>query len=178
MSVYTRTGDKGKTSFYQGKRISKANLRVDTYGSLDEANSAIGLSISKLRNLEVRKELVHIQNDLFEIGAGLANPGSKINEPYFLKRVGEFEKLIDNLTKKLPQLNSFILPGGGLTGSQLHLARTITRRAERKIVELSEKEEVNSAIIIFINRLSDLLFMYARFINYKEKKKENKWNSR
>src|SRR5258708_38860018 len=96
----------------------------------------------------------------------------------FKIKVKEFEKKIDNLTDKLPELKNFILPGGSLAGTKLHFARTVKKRAERRVVELSEKEKVTDGIVIYINRLSDLLFMYARFINYKQKKKENIWKSR
>lgn len=181
MSVYTRTGDKGKTSLYSGKRVSKGNLRIEAIGTVDELNSVIGVALaqvksSKLKVESLEKDLIRIQNDLFEIGAGLANPSSKIKN--LGKRAQEFEKEIDDLTAKLPELQNFILPGGSLAGSQLHLARTVTRRAERRIVELSEKEKVDEGIIIYVNRLSDLLFMIARFVNYKENKKETLWTSR
>lgn len=177
MSIYTRTGDKGKTSLYQGKRVSKGNLRIEAVGSVDELNSAIGVALSEVRSQksEVRKELERIQNDLFEIGGALANPGSKIK---LTKRVQEFENTIDKLENSLPPLSNFILPGGGRTGSCLHLSRTIARRAERRIIELFEKEGVESSIIVYMNRLSDLLFMFARFVNHKEKRKEILWKSR
>ena len=181
MSVYTRTGDHGKTSLYQGKRVSKANLRIEAIGTVDELNSAIGVALAQVSSikyqvLSIKKELIKAQNDLFDIGANLANPSSKVSN--LEKRAKEFEKEIDKLEKKLPELKNFILPGGSLEGSQLHFARTIARRAERRIVELSEKENVESSIIIYINRLSDLLFMIARFVNQKEKKKEAIWTSR
>lgn len=186
MSVYTRTGDKGKTSLYQGKRVSKSNLRIEVIGTVDELNSVVGVAIAEIndKGLKIKDELVRVQNDLFSIGANLANPSSKISS--LENRVQEFEKIIDDLTEKLPELNNFILPGGSLTGATLHLARTVARRAERRITELSEREThsagsgqgVQDSIIIYINRLSDFLFMTARFINYKEKKKEIKWISR
>lgn len=178
MSIYTRAGDKGKTHLYQGKIILKSSLRIEAIGSVDELNSAIGVSLADtkiLRYKEIKDELIRIQNDLFEIGAALANPSSKIK---LEGRVQGFEKIIDDLEKKLPQLKNFILPGGSLAGSQLHFARTVARRAERRIVELSEKESVENSIIVYMNRLSDLLFMFARFVNYKEKKKEQVWKSR
>lgn len=176
MSVYTRAGDKGKTRLYAGKVVSKANPRVEAYGSVDELNSSLGVVLSETRDNFFKKELLKIQNDLLEIGAALSNPNSRVQG--LSARVRDFEKIIDGLTVKLPQLENFILPGGGKTGSLLHLARTVARRAERRIVELSEKETVNSSIIIYMNRLSDLLFMFARFINHKEKKREIIWKSR
>ncbi len=175
MSVYTKTGDKGKTSLYGGKRVSKTNLRIEAIGNIDELNSTLGVVLSSLKEKNLKDELSRIQSDLFGIGALLANPSSSSKLD---KRGVEFEKIIDGLDKKLPELNNFILPGGGEAGSHLHLARTVARRAERRIVQLSEKENVQAEILIYMNRLSDLLFMFARFINYKEKKKERIWKSR
>src|SRR5436309_2039343 len=125
MSVYTKTGDKGKTSLYQGKRVSKADLRIEAIGNVDELNSILGIVLSSLKEKILRKEISQIQSDLFELGALLASPNSSSNLD---KRAGEFEKLIDGLDKKLPELNNFILPGGGTSGSNLHLARTVARR--------------------------------------------------
>lgn len=177
MSVYTRAGDKGKTHLYQGKTISKASLRIDAVGTVDELNSVLGISISELRGKSsIKIELASIQNDLFEIGASLANPSNKVQK--LNGRVKQFEKIIDKLENDLPPLSNFILPGGGRAGSLLHFARTVSRRAERKIVKLSEQEKVQLEIIIYMNRLSDLLFMFARLVNYKEKRKEVQWKSR
>ena len=181
MSVYTRFGDKGKTSLYAGKTVSKASLRVNTYGTLDELNSYLGVILSKTKDKKLKKSLNEVQNDLFEIGAALASE-STVKHKFLSKdlkeRVLGFEKEIDSLTKKLPELENFILPGGGVTGASLHFARTLTRRVERRVVELSEKEKVLAEVIIYLNRLSDLLFTYARNINYKEKQKEIIWSKR
>ena len=139
----------------------------------------IGVVISNIKFpiSNVKKELIKIQSDLFEIGSALANPKAKgLN--YLEKRVKEFEKLIDYMTQKLPPLVNFILPGGGKAGSLLHLARAISRRVERKIVALNTKEKTDKNIIIYVNRLSDLLFTMARFANFKEKKKETIWPQR
>ncbi len=179
MSVYTRFGDKGKTSLYGGKTVSKGSLRIDAYGSLDELNSAIGVVLTEIQNPDIKKELLLIQNDLFAIGASLATSlENKKLEEYLRKRVKDFEKQIDSLSEKLPELMNFILPGGGKGGSLLHLTRTVCRRSERRVVELSEKESVSKETLIYINRLSDLLFTLARFINYKDKKKEIIWSTR
>ncbi len=181
MSVYTKFGDKGKTSLYGGKTVSKASLRVNTYGTLDELNSFLGVVSAGLKDKVIQKSIIRIQNDLFEIGATLAslskNKERKFNL-YLEERVMEFEKEIDSLTKKLPNLENFILPSGSKAGASLHYARTLARRSERRVVELSEKERINSQILVYLNRLSDLLFMYARQINKKDKKKEILWRSR
>ncbi|MDO8621054.1 MAG: cob(I)yrinic acid a,c-diamide adenosyltransferase [Candidatus Levybacteria bacterium] len=179
MPIYTRTGDKGYTSFFNGQRISKSDSRVDVYGTIDELNSAIGMAIAELirikdKGLSIKSELERIQNDLLDIGSALANPASKpLN--YLEKRVKEFEDFIDQMTKQMPILKNFILPGGGKTGALLHFARTVCRRAERNLVKLSENGKIDNNIIIYINRLSDLLFTMARFANFKEKKKEIIW---
>lgn len=180
VKIYTRTGDKGETSLFGGKRVSKASGRVDTYGTVDELNTILGIAVAFLRPSEklIKKELEHIQHDLFTIGATLASPGNKTNvsrSEKLEKRTTEFEQLIDELTGKLPELRNFILPGGGKAGSHLHLARTVCRRTERRIIALSKKEEVDNGIIMYFNRLSDLLFTMARFVNHKEKKKETMW---
>jgi len=179
MSIYTRFGDKGKTALFSGKTVSKGSLRIDAYGSIDELNSSIGVALTLIKDPKIKKELFLVQNDLFEIGAGLSRfTKSEKTKGYYQKRVNEFEKTIDALTKKLPKLSHFILPGGGKGGSHLHITRTICRRAERRVAQLSDKEKLNKEILIYINRLSDLLFTFARYINYKEKKKEIIWNNK
>lgn len=181
MSVYTRFGDKGKTSLYGGKTVSKASLRVDAYGTLDELNSFIGVVLVEAKDKVLKEKLIKIQKDLFEIGTSLASVSTNKNQnlsKYLNTRVLDFEKEIDSLTKKLPELENFILPSGSSLGSKLHYLRTISRRAERKTVSLAEKEKINEGILIYLNRFSDLIFMYARDINYKEKKKEIIWKSR
>ena len=157
---------------------------MDVYGTIDELNSAIGFALcAKTQALSMRKELIKIQNDLFEVGFTLANSKSKpLN--YLKKRVKEFENFIDQMAEQMPKLSNFILPGGGETGATLHLARVICRRAERVIVKLNSKHpstgsgQVDGNIIIYFNRLSDLLFTMARFVNFKEKKKEIIWSKR
>lgn len=181
MSIYTKFGDKGKTSLYGGKTVSKGSIRVEAYGNLDELNSFLGVVLFTLKDKNIKAELIKIQNDLFEIGSSIASTATNKHKElgvYLKKRVEEFEDSIDSLTVKLPNLENFILPGGSTAGSSLHFARTITRRAERRLVVLAEKEKILSEVLIYLNRLSDLLFTYARFINYKEKQKEIKWNTR
>jgi len=178
MPIYTKFGDKGKTALHTGKTVSKNSIRVEAYGNLDELNSFLGIIVSQIKDKKIKTELLKIQNDLFEIGACLAGPGEKqhlVLSKKLKKRVSEFEKTIDLLTEKLPRLKNFILPGGKV-GSLLHYARTIARRAERRTVALAEKEKVLSEVLVYLNRLSDLLFMFARAINYKEKQKETIWS--
>ena len=178
MAIYTRVGDKGKTFLLGGKRILKSDLRVEAYGVIDELNSLIGVVLSgKNLLLDIKKELINIQHDLLEIGSNLANPpAEKIT--YLRKRVKEFEIFIDQITEKLPKLNNFILPGGGEAGAALHLGRAVCRHLERKIVELNKKQSVDANIMVYFNRLSDLLFTMARFANFKERKKEIIWKKR
>ena len=180
MSVYTRFGDKGKTSLYGGKTVSKGDIRVEAYGNLDELNSFLGIILIHLKDKDTKEKIIKIQNDLFEIGSCVSSLSTSTHKDlglYLKKRVLEFEKEIDVLTKNLPELENFILPGGK-TGAYLHFARVIARRTERRIVSLAEKEKVLEEILIFLNRLSDLLFTYARDINYKENQKEIIWKKR
>ena len=179
MPIYTRTGDKGKTSLFDGTRVLKSDKRVETYGTIDELNSMIGLAIAEIKDIkckinDVSDELEKIQHDLLDIGSTLATP-HPMPVVGLENRPMEFEKLIDSMTSKIPELKAFILPGGTKAGSLLHIARTIARRAERQLVALMQKEKVDSNVITYINRLSDLLFTMARYVNYREKKKEVKW---
>lgn len=187
MPIYTRTGDKGKTSLFDGTRVLKSHPRVETYGTVDELNSTLGLVIAHLKantfaklsasSLQLKADLEKIQHDLFEIGSALAMP-HPLPVTGLVKRTKEFEKLIDEMTAKMPEIKFFILPGGGKAGSFLHVARTIARRAERQLVKVMQDEEIDQAIVIYLNRLSDLLFTMARFVNHLEKKKEIRWKKR
>ena len=141
MAIYTRKGDKGKTSLFDGTKTSKSNPRIEAVGSIDELNSLIGVCLLFAKEKKIKSELEKIQNDLFEIGGALAFPHKMPAETIY-KRAQEFEKLIDLFTKKMPVLSNFILPGGGKAGSYLHLARTVCRRSERKIWKLSIKKKV------------------------------------
>lgn len=165
--VYTRTGDGGQTALVGGERVSKSSLRVDAYGEVDELNSAIGLARARLNDAEVDETLSLIQNDLFTLGADLASPAGievpRIDES-FVKTLEDFS---DKFLKQLEPLKEFILPGGSESGATLHLARTIARRAERRTVALSETEELNDQAIVYLNRLSDLLFILARLVNHR-----------
>lgn len=174
MKIYTRTGDKGETSLLGGMRVPKNHNRVEACGTLDELNSSLGVSLSFLgeeKHATLKKELIKIQNDLIKISSALASPKlCKING--LDKRVAEFEKLIDSLTEHLPPLKTFILPGGGKAGALLHLSRAVARRAERGIVALPKGEYIDENILVYLNRLSDLLFVIARSANFKDKQKE------
>lgn len=165
--VYTRTGDQGQTSLVGGARVSKANVRVDAYGDVDELNCVIGLARDRTTDEEIDEVLGLIQNDLFTLGADLASP-SEIEVP----RIGEpftknLEELADRFLAELEPLKEFILPGGAEAGAVLHLARTVARRAERRAVALSETEQLNPETVVYLNRLSDLLFILARVVNHR-----------
>tara|TARA_Y100000590_G_scaffold30585_1_gene33925 strand:+ start:2169 stop:2735 length:567 start_codon:yes stop_codon:yes gene_type:complete len=169
--IYTRTGDKGTTLLGDGKRVDKNSLRVDAYGSVDESNAAIGLAILRTSS-KIKKLLQIVQNDLFDLGADLCVPDKKKIQKLRITndRIDYIEKKIDSFNKELAPLNSFVLPGGSESSIYLHIARTITRRAERKVVALSRKEKINPIAIVYLNRLSDLLFVIARYTNNKGKK--------
>jgi cob(I)alamin adenosyltransferase len=163
--VYTRTGDKGQTSLVGGKRVSKASARVEAYGDVDELNSALGIVRSEAQDDEIREIITEIQNDLFIIGADLASP-PEIKVPRMGKeRIRELEKIIDKFLGELEPLKEFILPSGQGGGPYLHLARAVSRRAERRIVKLVEEAEMNENVLAYVNRLSDLLFVMARIEN-------------
>lgn len=163
--VYTKTGDGGETSLVGGERVSKASLRVDSYGEVDELNSIIGLARAYLDDSEIDDALGLIQNDLFTLGADLASPAEiqvpRISDDF----ISTLEELSDRFLKELAPLKEFILPGGCEAGAALHLARTVARRSERRVVALASAEEVNPLAIVYLNRLSDLLFILARLAN-------------
>ena len=181
IKIYTKTGDRGQTSLFGGKRVWKNDQRVDTYGSLDELNSSIGLAISFNSNKKVKKVLENIQNDLLNIGSELANPerlraGERKVFTFGSGKVLNLEKLVDQYDSKLEPLRTFILPGGTKAAAFLHFSRATSRRVERALVSLNRKETINPHILEYINRLSDLLFVLARYLNKKGKQKELLWN--
>lgn len=169
LKIYTKTGDLGKTSLYGGKRVWKNDLAVEAYGEVDELNSAIGLIRAEKEN----KFLEEIQRDLLMIGSSLAGyPTSPpIRRVRWASKIKNLERRIDEIEERLPELKNFIFPSG-----LFHLARSVCRRAERRVVELSQKKEIDKSIIVYLNRLSDLLFEMARDENRKKGKKEVVWN--
>ena len=181
MKIYTKTGDGGETGLFGGERVSKNAIRIEAYGTIDELNAFIGLTIIEVSDKGVKDLLQKIQNWLFSIGADLATPDDektkKLNvfrtpEEYYLN----LEKEIDNYENKLEELRNFILPGGTRGAALLHICRTITRRAERMVVALNNTVKIGNNIIIFLNRLSDLFFVLARFDNAISGTPDIKWN--
>lgn len=179
VKIYTKTGDDGSTGLIGGMRVFKNAERLDAYGTIDELNAAIGFAISQKIDGEIASSLQNIQNQLFVIGAELSTAEESVRQQYDIHfpqtHVTCLEKTIDRFADLLPPLNQFILPGGSPSASALHIARTVCRRAERKIVALNQHEPVNHVIIQYINRLSDLLFVLARYQNKIEDVKETVW---
>jgi len=180
--IYTKTGDKGETGLFGGGRVSKDSVRIESYGSVDELNSFIGLTITEVKDNEVKNLLIKIQNELFVVCSNLATPDiSKdkkkiipaIQEEYYL----DAEKAIDQFEDKLEPLKNFILPGGSKCSALLHVCRTICRRAERRVVALNKTVEVDEKIVIFLNRLSDLFFVLARYENHFSGNSDVIWKS-
>ncbi len=168
--IYTKGGDQGKTSLGDGTRVAKHTARVAAYGTVDEANATIGLARLHVEG-EADLMLARIQNDLFDLGADLCRPGADFDDPQVLRvrerQVERLEREIDGMNESLQPLRSFVLPGGTPAAAHLHLARTVTRRAERLVVELAEAEAVNPAALRYLNRLSDHLFVLSRWLNDK-----------
>lgn len=183
MPIYTKTGDKGATSYFDNTRVSKAHVRIEAYGTVDELNSVVGVVITALKEkgdtfAQEITLLIGIQHHLFELGAILADPHAKPKSDVLAlleKKTEKFEDEIDRITERLPALTFFILPGGGRSGALFHVARSVSRRAERAIVRLLETEPVPSEILVYINRLSDLFFAMSRWINFSEGEMETRW---
>lgn len=180
MKIYTKTGDKGTTALFGGKRVSKADLRIDTYGTVDELNSWMGM----VRDLEVNQNrsaaLIRIQNNLFVVGSILATePGNeKVKIPALSETEVHFlEQEIDAMETALPAMRFFVLPGGHTAISTCHVARTVCRRAERLSIALHEQEPVAPIVIQYLNRLSDYLFVLSRKVTYELGVEETPWNS-
>jgi cob(I)alamin adenosyltransferase len=180
MKIYTKTGDKGDTSLFGGQRVPKDALRIEAYGTVDELNSVLGVVLADNTNERIAEILTHVQNQLFDLGADLATPRSvaaktiKRIEP---KDAHSLEKIIDSLQSHLKPLRSFVLPGGSPVAARIHFARTVCRRVERVVVRLSRNEDIGEAIMVYLNRLSDLLFILARYANHAAGVQEIKWKS-
>ena len=177
MKIYTKTGDTGETSLFDNTRVSKAHPRVDAYGEVDELNACLGAVRAAGVDAEIGSSLEAIQRDLFALGAQLADPSDKISDRVSKSVLDEasitrLEQLIDRFETELPPLRRFILPGGSQAGALLHLARTVCRRAERRIVAL---EGADPRTVVYVNRLSDLLFVMARLVNHRSGVPEVEW---
>ncbi len=185
MKIYTKTGDKGTTALFGGTRVSKNHLRIESYGTVDELNSYIGLIKDQAIDNQTKHILVKIQNDLFTLGSMLATPSEKetlkngkerLNIPKITNEsVTYLENTIDEINSSLPQMTHFILPGGHTTVSYCHIARCVCRRAERLSVSLHQQEGINPIILTYLNRLSDFLFMLARKLSQYLSVQEIKW---
>lgn len=180
MKIYTKRGDKGQTSLMGGKRVSKSYLRIEAYGTVDELNAHIGLLCDQGISDHMREDLLKIQNKLFVLGSLLS---CEVDPEKFRLRllqdkdISELERSIDLMENELPVLKNFILPGGHPAVSQCHVARCVCRRAERLVVLLAEKEQVENTIIRYLNRLSDYLFILSRKIGQEKGIKEKNWPS-
>jgi cob(I)alamin adenosyltransferase len=179
VKVYTKTGDGGETSLLGGARVPKDHRRVAAYGDVDETNAAIG-AVRAFARAPLDQLLLGVQKDLFAIGAQLADPARKVaakkaKAAVAASHVRRLEKAIDAREARLPPLRSFVLPGGTPTAALLHQARTVCRRAERSVVTLAREEDVDPRVVVYLNRLSDLLFVLARFENHRAGLDEPRW---
>ena len=170
--IYTRTGDKGVTGLGDGSRVDKDSLRVEAYGTVDELNSAVGVVLTADLPDEIRDCLTRIQHELFDLGGELCMPGTTLIPDRYVEGL---ENDLDGFNEDLPPLKDFILPGGSESAARCHLARTIARRAERRVISLAHNEAVNEASVRYLNRLSDLLFVIARVLARRDGGREVIW---
>ena len=179
MKIYTKTGDKGKTSLLGGSRVAKDHLRIEAYGTVDELNAWVG-HIRSLKSSAVKDGfLVQIQSNLFAIGSALAAEKKDLSFPLPElpeESVEQLELAIDRMNEKLPELRNFVLPGGEESVSRTHLARTVCRRAERRVAALSMEDERAEAALVYLNRLSDYFFALSRYMSEQLGHEETKWN--
>ncbi|MDH4071338.1 MAG: cob(I)yrinic acid a,c-diamide adenosyltransferase [Ignavibacteria bacterium] len=178
MKIYTRRGDEGETGLFGGQRVPKDDLRIEAYGTVDELNAVLGVAAAGMENSELTRMIGKIQSVLFEIGADLATPVSASGAA--VTRVSaeaakQVEEWIDHIEQDLDPLKNFILPGGSPSAARLHHARTVCRRAERRVVTLSGREKISKGVIVFLNRLSDFLFVLAREENRRSGTGELPW---
>ena len=166
MKIYTKTGDDGNTGLQGDFRISKSHSRIMAYGTVDEANATIGIVLTNTLDDDIRQVLTQIQNELFLLGSDLSNQNlNDLKNRISLESVEKLEEIIDKFELELSPITNFILPGGNVAAAQIHQVRTIVRRAETLVVKLSDKDEINSNCIKYLNRLSDLMFVMGRLIN-------------
>jgi cob(I)alamin adenosyltransferase len=181
MKIYTKTGDKGETSLFAGGRVPKNNARVGAYGTVDELNALLGVVRAHGVPAQADEQLALIQQELFEVGADLATP-LEAKADWITRLTPEpaarLERWIDGMDAQLPALTAFILPGGTLSAAQTQLARTVCRRAERDCVHLSQQEDINAALLSYLNRLSDYLFTLARWLNQSAGVTEPQWSGK
>jgi cob(I)alamin adenosyltransferase len=176
MKIYTKTGDDGNTGLQGNFRISKSHPRIISYGTVDEVNAALGIVLTNSLDEDITNILTEIQNDLFLVGADLSNPNlNDVKNRVSLDMTQKLEQYIDQFESELSPLTNFILPGGDAAAAQLHYVRTVVRRAETQVVQLSEKDEINSNCITYLNRLSDLFFVMGRLINKRIGKGDILW---
>ena len=180
MKIYTKKGDSGNTQLLGGKNVKKNNIRLECYGTIDELNAYIGHICDQQKNKDHLKNLIQIQNDLFNLGSCIAFDGNKSIELPIIDQdnIKFLEEKIDKIEKSLPALKNFILPSGHPTSSLCHIARTVCRRAERKLVSLCEVEDLNNNFLIYLNRLSDYLFVLSRSILKEYNIKDVKWQKK
>lgn len=194
MTLYTKTGDDGDTALFGGGRVPKSDRRVEAYGAVDELNSFVGLVLTAVTGPDadpgtnadadagIRRRLLLIQNDLFALGANLATPKGDESRPrpqtpeVPVGRIEAMEGWIDRATEELPELRQFVLPGGTEAAAMLHVCRSVCRRAERAVVALGQEESIDSGIVPYLNRLSDLLFVWARFENLRDGQADLPWS--
>ena len=176
MKIYTKTGDDGNTGLQGNFRIAKSHPRIIAYGTVDEANAALGIVLANNLDDDLKNVLIEIQNDLFLVGADLSNPNlNDVKNRVSIESIQKLEDYIDKFEIELAPLTNFILPGGDLSAAQIHYARAVVRRAETQVVLLSEKDEINSNCIKYLNRLSDLFFVMGRLINKRKGKDDVLW---
>lgn len=177
MKLYTKGGDDGTTGLFGGPRVPKNDLRVTAYGEVDELNAALGVVMTLVSDGALPKRLRQIQSDLFVVGGELATARDKAAlVAVSMAQAEQLEPWIDEASDAVPPLQNFILPGGSPLSAYLHLSRTICRRAERAVVALRQQETINPAIVVYLNRLSDLLFAWARFANHSAGIKDIEWH--
>ena len=177
MKIYTKTGDDGSTGLFAGQRVKKDDARIEAYGTVDELNSIIGLAVSTIQSQKINAMLRQVQDDLFKIGAELATPDpSKLTLPMISdESIGFLERHIDDLELSLPPLKTFVLPGGSHAAASTHLARTVCRRAERRVIALDQQATISNRVVVYLNRLSDLLFVVARTLNAQSNIEDIPW---